>query len=47
MITGKGSAPYATSGENIIPNCATKFIIPKEVEENRVGKREVCDEYRT
>ena len=47
VITGKGSLPYATIGENIIPNCATKFIMPKEVEENRVGKSEVCDEYRT
>ena len=47
VITGNGSVPWATIGESMMPICATKFIIPKEVEEKRVGKSEVCDVYKT
>ena len=42
MIIGVGSESVEASGESVVNNLEEKFRNPNDVEQNRVGNREVC-----
>ena len=42
MIIGVGSESVEASGANVVNSLEEKFRKPNDVEQNRVGNREVC-----
>ena len=46
MIIGVGSVSVEASGASVVASLEQKFRKPKDVEQKRVGNKEVCATYR-